>query len=138
MKIYFAGSIRAGRQDRELYLQIIQLLSKYGKVLTEHVGSQSLTETGEKHLSEDEIFERDLSWLTESDNVVAEVTTPSLGVGYEVAKAESLGKPVLCIHRNSDSKKLSSMILGNKKLKIKHYENLEDLKKIFDSVFKTV
>lgn len=31
MKIYFAGSIRGGRDDKELYLEIIGLLGKYEK-----------------------------------------------------------------------------------------------------------
>ena len=38
MKIYFAGSIRGGRHDIEIYKQIIEHLKKHGKVLTEHVG----------------------------------------------------------------------------------------------------
>jgi hypothetical protein len=29
MKIYFAGSIRGGRGDKELYLQLIRYISKY-------------------------------------------------------------------------------------------------------------
>ena len=47
MKIYFAGSIRGGRNDKEIYLKLIQHLSNYGEVLTEHVGDQKLPETGE-------------------------------------------------------------------------------------------
>jgi len=35
MKIYFAGSIRGGRDDKELYLQLIKHLAKHGQVLTE-------------------------------------------------------------------------------------------------------
>ena len=38
MKIYFAGSIRGGRDDAEIYSQIIEFLQGYGQVLTEHVG----------------------------------------------------------------------------------------------------
>ncbi len=37
-KLYFAGSIRGGREDAALYRRIIQELGKYGDVLTEHVG----------------------------------------------------------------------------------------------------
>ena len=47
MKIYFAGSIRGGRDDKELYSQIIKLLSDYGTVLTEHIGSNGLSVMGE-------------------------------------------------------------------------------------------
>ena len=46
-RIYFAGSIRAGRNDAELYAKIVTTLQNYGKVLTEHVGDPNLTESGE-------------------------------------------------------------------------------------------
>lgn len=44
-KIYFAGSIRGGRQDADLYLRIVEQLKIYGTVLTEHVASPTV-ETG--------------------------------------------------------------------------------------------
>lgn len=47
MKIYFAGSIRAGRADSQLYHKIVKLLQKYGTVLTEHVGDPNMDENGE-------------------------------------------------------------------------------------------
>jgi 2'-deoxynucleoside 5'-phosphate N-hydrolase len=47
MKIYFAGSIRGGRDDKELYLDIIKWLGKYGTVLTEHIGDATLSALGE-------------------------------------------------------------------------------------------
>ena len=99
MKIYFAGSIRGGREDAALYHQVIALLMEYGEVLTEHIGDIGLTTAGEDGLSDETIYERDMGWLAEADAVIAEATVPSLGVGYEVARAESLGKPVLCLHR---------------------------------------
>ena len=43
MKIYFAGSIRGGRNDKELYSQIIRHIQKYGEVLTEHIGNEFLS-----------------------------------------------------------------------------------------------
>ena len=49
-KIYFAGSIRAGRNDADLYARIVEVLRKYGKVLTEHVGDPNLTEKGDHAL----------------------------------------------------------------------------------------
>ena len=47
MKIYFAGSIRGGRDDADRYYDIINHLKKYGDVLTEHVGNDALTCSGE-------------------------------------------------------------------------------------------
>lgn len=91
MKIYFAGSITGGRDDAALYEQIIQELGQYGQVLTEHLGLKTLTSYGEAKSAE-EIYTRDVLWVREADVLVAEVTQPSLGVGYELGLAESLGK----------------------------------------------
>jgi len=136
MKIYFAGSIRAGRADRELYLSIIAHLQKYGHVLTEHVGDQSITSSGDQG-PEEQIYQRDLSWLMSSDVIIAEVTTPSLGVGYELGKAEAAGKKVLCLFRPNENKKLSAMIAGNKSVVIKTYMTLPEALKIIDDFFKS-
>jgi len=133
MKIYFAGSIRGGRQDKELYLAIINLLRNYGEVLTEHVGNQSLTMNGENHLTDTSIYERDLAWLHQADVVVAEVTTPSLGVGYEIAKAETMQKRVLCLYR---AQGVSAMIAGSPNVTLKMYVGLSDIEKICNDFFK--
>jgi nucleoside 2-deoxyribosyltransferase len=133
MKIYFAGSIRGGRQDKELYLKLIKHLSKYGQVLTEHVGDQNLTEAGEDGPNDEFIYKRDINWIKEADIIIAEVSTPSLGVGYEISFAENLNKPILCLYRGE--KPLSSMIAGNNKIKKIKYKDFEDAKTIIDNFF---
>ena len=45
-RIYFAGSIRAGRDDAHLYEKIVKLLKNYGTVLTEHVGDPKMDKSG--------------------------------------------------------------------------------------------
>ncbi len=130
MKIYFAGSIRGGRDDAALYRRIIALLSKYGQVLTEHVGSEGLTPTGEESLSDGDIYMRDMAWLAQADAVVAEVSIPSHGVGYEIGQAEALGKRVLCIHRPGTQRRLSAMLAGNPTLRCESYESIEHLESI--------
>ena len=126
MKIYFAGSIRAGRDDQEVYQRIIRGLMELGPVLTEHVGSPELTEVGDDGPSDDEIYRRDMGWLDEADVVVAEVTVPSLGVGYEIGRAELLGKPVICLFREEPGRRLSAMISGNPTMAVEHYETVGD------------
>jgi hypothetical protein len=135
MKIYFAGSIRGGRDDQQLYAEIIKTLSSYGKVLTEHVGDKKVTAWGEDGPTEKYIHDRDINWLKEADVVVAEVSTASLGVGYEVAKAEEWGKKILCLYRETEGKRLSAMITGSGTLETKTYETLDDLKQIFEVFF---
>ena len=56
MKIYFAGSIRAGRDDQELYQRLIQSLQYHGQVLTEHVGDPNLTQWGDTKVPLTKIF----------------------------------------------------------------------------------
>ena len=52
LRIYFAGSIRAGRADASLYHRIVLFLQKFGTVLTEHVGDPSMDEKGDiTHIS---------------------------------------------------------------------------------------
>lgn len=132
--IYFAGSIRGGRSDRALYAEIIRLLQSYGPVLTEHIASESLTERGED-LSDPEIHDRDMDWLRSASYVVAEVTTPSLGVGYEIGRAVEMKMPVLGIFRSLDGKKISAMIAGCDSLEMREYRTIEDLKGIFHEFF---
>jgi nucleoside 2-deoxyribosyltransferase len=135
MKIYFAGSIRGGRDDKDLYAQIIQKLESYGTVLTEHIGDKTLSALGEQGPSDVYIYERDMNWLNESDIVVAEVTNPSLGVGYEIGQMEGK-KPILCLFREQDEKRLSAMIGGNTQLHVQKYKTIEDIDNILDGFFK--
>ena len=134
MKIYFAGSIRGGREDKELYGEIIKLLSKHGYILTEHISDKNLMEAGEA-LNSNEIYNRDVSWLEEANVIVAEVTTPSLGVGYEIAKAEDMNKKIFCIYRNGGARKLSAMIDGNPNITKKEYVIVKDLEQVFADFF---
>jgi len=135
MKIYFAGSIRGGRDDAELYLQIINHLKTYGEVLTEHVGDKNLKPNGEDNLKDDYIHNRDLEWVLQSDTVVAEVSTASLGVGYEIGRAIENEKRVLCLYRPQDGKRLSAMIAGSSEVTNAEYRTLNEAKKAIDSFF---
>lgn len=134
MRIYFAGSIRGGRDDWKIYRDIIALLSTYGTVLTEHIGDSEITIAGED-LNDNYIHNRDLQWLRSCDCLVAEVTRPSLGVGYEIGKATEWKKPVLCLHRLSNPASLSAMIAGCPEVSVQSYEELDDLNSIFASHF---
>src|SRR5260370_34097172 len=133
MKIYFSGSVSGGREDVALYLQIILQLKEHGLVLTEHIGDARLDARGEPGLSDVEIHDRDLACLRQADCLVAEVTTPSFGVGYEIGKATEWGKSVLCLFRTENRIVLSPMIAG---AVVREYRNVGELKEIFDEFFK--
>lgn len=137
MKIYFAASIRGGRADQAIYANIISLLKKYGEVLTEHVGSPEVLPIGEMYLSDEQIFKRDSRYMEECEVVVAEVTTPSLGVGYEIGRMEDK-KPILCLFRAQEGKRLSAMFAGNDRLKVISYGSLADVEATLGEFFDNI
>jgi 2'-deoxynucleoside 5'-phosphate N-hydrolase len=136
MKIYFAGSIRGGRQDAALYHEIVQQLKTHGEVFTEHVGDRALGVLGQD-IDDGKIHDRDLDWLRKADYLVAEVTTPSLGVGYEIGKATEWGKPVLCLHRPTQGRSLSAMIAGSNAVTLNEYQSPAELVEIFNEYFRS-
>ena len=132
-KVYFAGSIRGGRQDAELYKHIIEYIQRDNIVLTEHVGDLSKSKTEGLEDSDEAIYKQDTSWLRESDVVIAECTTPSLGVGYELAYAEAHGIPVHIFYCQSRTK-LSAMLTGNKYFQIHPYKDEGEIYPLIDAI----
>ena len=123
--IYFSASISGGRDDAPRYAALISALARHGSVLTEHIGSPDLSDGGEAGPGDIEIYCRDVEWLQEADVVIAEVTTPSLGVGYEVARAAVMGKPVVGLFRPESGRRLSAMIRGNPAVQVLEYASAD-------------
>lgn len=136
MKIYFSGSIKGGRDHQEWYEYIVLLLQSRGEVLTEFVSDKNLTSYGTVGMTDKEIYDRDVALIIESDIMIADITTPSLGVGYEISYAENLNKRICCLYHSTPGKRVSSMIVGNSKFEIFPYETREDINKILDNIFK--
>ena len=111
MKIYLSGAIRGGRELQSNYQIINDYLKENGhEILTYHVASANVLEI-EESISDVEIFAQDIKWLQECDTLIAEVSVPSTGVGYEIAYALSLNKPVLALYE--ENRVISAMISGN-------------------------
>ena len=125
-KFYFAGSIRGGRVDADLYRRMIEFLKQNGTVLTEHVGSKKLNLMEQGRSRDAMIYEQDTAWLKECDMVIAECTCPSLGVGYELAYAEHLGKPCHIFYDRTKIQ-LSAMLTGDPYFQIHPYANEEEI-----------
>lgn len=134
-KVYFGGSIRGGRADAELYRRLIARMKETDTVLTEHIGDLSLSVLERGRDRDAEIYAQDTAWLRECDLLIAEVTSPSLGVGYELAYAEALGKPCYLFYRPSVTQ-LSAMLTGDPYFKIFPYETEEELFAFVDGILK--
>lgn len=133
-KVYFAGSIRGGRDDAKVYSLLIDKLKEKFVVLTEHIGDVALGDFGEKSLTDQEIYQRDISWIDDCDFLFAEVSKTSLGVGYELGYAEAKGKKVYCVYDKGKVGRLSAMLLGNKNFQCVAYETLEELFEFIDKL----
>ena len=76
-----------------------------------------------------------MKWLKSANVMVAEVTIPSLGVGYELGIAEILKIPVLCLEKG---KKLSAMVKGNNHISCQEYHNLTEAHLCIDAFIKSL
>jgi len=126
MNIYFACSITGGREFEAAYQEIVAALTAEGhKIPTSHLVQSDVMEN-ERELSPQDVYERDVNWIKKCDVLIAEVSVPSHGVGYEIGAALNIGKPVLCIYKKE--RKVSKMITGNSDpmLSIQAYTNVEE------------
>lgn len=123
MKIYFVSAHSRGLDDFDE--EIVRLLSEYGEVL---LGDANDLDPGYT-------YERNTEYIQEAEVIIAEISSPSTSVGYEVGLAESLEKRILCLYRNSDEEVPSPMIIGNRKFSVAEYETIEDVEGVLRDFF---
>jgi len=126
MNVYFACSITGGRAFEAVYQAITHALAEDGFVIpTAHLAETGVIDE-EKTIEPRVVFERDVNWIRGAQALIAEVSAPSHGVGYEIGYALELGKPVLCLYEQGRT--VSKMITGNPhpKLWVKSYKNPEN------------
>jgi len=121
-KIYFACSIMGGG-DTSQYLSIIKAIKNADAEVISEVFAHDAINLGGSPLPADEIYARDIAMIHNADMVIAEVSNPSLGVGYELAYAERFQKPLLALYNTDSVKKLSAMIVGNSYFEIANYSS---------------
>lgn len=127
--IYFSGSISGGRGDVATYRRIVSALEACGhRVLAGSVAADEVGDAGDP-LPAEAVFERDIGWLEEVAQagglLVAEVSTPSTGVGYEIAAARyRFAMPVICLYRSSVTKRCSAMVAGDASIRVIDYTEL--------------
>jgi 2'-deoxynucleoside 5'-phosphate N-hydrolase len=126
MNIYFACSITGGRDYEPVYQAIIAALLADGHTLpTAHLAGSDILAL-EAVASPSAIYQRDIAWIDGCEVLVAETSTPSHGVGYEIAYALSIGKPVLCLYQAG--RPISKMLTGNShpRFQVNSYLNAEN------------
>jgi nucleoside 2-deoxyribosyltransferase len=132
MKVYFACSISGGRKDEKVYQHLVSRLLEFGlEIPTAHIAETGI-EIVDGQEDPQDIYQRDVNWIAESDLLIAEVSTPSHGVGYEIGHALSLGKPVLCLY--DQAVEVSKMITGNPHplLAVRSFGDLQEADEILE------
>jgi hypothetical protein len=132
MIIYFCGAILGGRDNLTVYQHVVRYLQSKGHTVpTQHVAYPDVL-IEERGLTPREVYERDEAWMRQSNLLIAEISTPSLGVGYEIGRGLQQGMPVLCLYRAG--LEVSKMITGNTaaNLQVQAYQDIEDLSRHID------
>jgi len=123
MNIYFACSITGGREFESVYQAIVSKLVEAGhQIPTAHLAESGVAAV-EAVIDPVEVYARDIAWIRACDRLIAEVSVPSHGVGYEIGFALGIGKPVLALFQKG--RRVSKMISGNPdvNLQVKSYRD---------------
>lgn len=130
MKIYVSGSMYGGQQKIDTYKKLVDKLEEYGEVLTKQIADPEAIEN-EKYQKDEDIYNDLENKLEKADILIAEVSVPSIGVGYEIGYASKLNKKIVAIYDKNYIDKVTTMIRGNKNIKIIPYK---DIREILDKI----
>lgn len=119
--IYLAVPLIGGR-DLESARKIAEIIRRLGHKL---VSDWVIAQDPGWGLTPEAVYRRDTQGVRECDSLVAEVSTPSHGVGMEIMLAHTLGKRVVCVcHKGT---KLSRLLWGMPNIEIIEYGSFEDV-----------
>ena len=143
MKIYLACTVRGDRGGVAAGRAICERLQHHGhEVLTTHLLADDV-ETAESAITETEVYERDVRWLTSCDVLVAEASGSSYGVGFEVGyvlgRAAATGQQVVLLYDTGRRHAVSRLITGNSDphCSMRGYSSLAELADFIDQRFAT-
>jgi nucleoside 2-deoxyribosyltransferase len=141
MRIYLACTVRGDRGGVAAGRVVGARLQHHGhEVLTTHLLSDDV-ETAESQLTERDVFERDLDWLSQCDVLVAEASGSSYGVGFEVGyvlgRAAQTGQRVVLLYNTERRHAVSRLITGNSDAACTTlpYSSIEELVALIDERF---
>lgn len=126
LKIYYSSPVRgqSGIPSKKDIREHIEIMKKYACVLTEHLGKQTEAEIDMGGKSDRDIYDKDQKLLTSCNLLISDLG-PSLGMGFMIARARELKKPVLCLQYSADGNpvKISAMINGCPEITVRFYKD---------------
>jgi 2'-deoxynucleoside 5'-phosphate N-hydrolase len=117
MRIYLACTVRGDRSGVKAGREIARHLQHRGhEILTTHLLADDVDDA-EAAVTERDVFERDMEWLSQCEVLVAEASGSSFGVGFEVGyilgRARESGQRVLLLYESARRASVSRLIVGN-------------------------
>lgn len=114
MKIYLGFTVAGNRSSVEAAKKILGVLQSMGHdVLTSHLLREDAWEV-DRRMAPQEIFARDMEWLTQCDLFVAEVSGSSFGLGFETGYLlGATEKKTILFYERSAEHRISLLITGN-------------------------
>lgn len=141
MKVYFSATITENNELKNSYKEIIETLKKQGhKVLeygSDQIEPQNLLNRNEEEIKK--VYKELDNFLKQADVYIAEISQPSIGIGYEISQAISNRKPVLALnHKHKSDFQPLATIEGNKSKYLQHATYTEgNLKNIVNDFLNT-
>ncbi|HEY3607716.1 MAG TPA: nucleoside 2-deoxyribosyltransferase [Pseudonocardiaceae bacterium] len=120
LSVYLAASILGGRDYATAYRTIADQLAAETATL---LSPQVLDPAEDNGLTEAQVYDRDVAALNRADCLVAEISQPSLGVGFEIAYAVGLARPVLALYDTRVAGRVSAMVLGCRQVRTVAYRD---------------
>jgi alpha-beta hydrolase superfamily lysophospholipase len=104
MKVYFTGSISAKEAYLPQYNRIVDYLKAKNHTVTyEHITNSTEESVRKMDRAHRLAFHHKIeNWIKAADFMIAETSFPSVSVGYEIALALRLAKPVLVLYSEGD------------------------------------
>src|SRR5438874_3646779 len=126
MRIYLACTVRGDRTGVFAGRAIAERLQRHGhEVLTLHLLAENV-DAAESQLTEEEVYRRDIEWLSQCDVRVAEASGASYGVGFEVGyvlgRASQTGQRVVLLYDRARRGAISRLITGTRDIACTTFE----------------
>src|SRR5213592_809040 len=140
MRIYLACTVRGDRGGVHAGRAIFERLQQHGhEVLTTHLLADDV-DASESLLSEEEVYRRDIDWLSRCDMLIAEASGSSYGVGFEVGyvlgRAAQTGQRVVLLYDRARRAAISRLIMGacDAACRTFEYSSLAELATFIDTI----
>lgn len=142
MKIYFTGST-SQESNKKRYKKIIDIIEKQGHKNINYIyfptDSKKYKEA-EKKLSGKNVYDYQTSLMNKADVLIADISTPSITVGYQIDYAINKKIPTIVIYKKSKDFRLPVVLTHPHfgLLKIEEYNDTDELKSILERALEDI